>query len=99
MSETKKQAKSRIMRVNAKTYDLVKELKGERTYSDFITQTVAAFQQLGEAEEFYRVGDRVYTDLAEARGEALMEAVKAGQAPELPEILIAVGQDAGRDDA
>lgn len=88
---------SRIMRVETGVYNRIKDLKEKSTFSDYLTMMLDLTEAYLNNPEYYLVEDRTYTDLAEARGQSLLKAVKANKPPELPKILLLVGEDTGND--
>ena len=95
---------TRIMRISAENYARITELRtgyGRRhkikrvTYDMILDELVRVAEALASGEEIYLVGDRAYEDLPEARGEALMKAVRERRPPNLPIVCVKLGEDQG----
>lgn len=65
------------------------------TYNDLITSLLNLLEEMEEQEPLYAVGDKLYNNLAEARGEAILVSVKKKKSPEFPIVLYAIGKDEG----
>lgn len=95
---------SRVMRASAANYARINALKPafarkhglkRCTYDQILEQALAVAQALLEGRELYVADGKAYLDLAEARGEAIRRAVRAGSVPDWPLVCIAIGQDDG----
>lgn len=95
---------TRVMRVSEQTYQQLNALRipfakhhklKRCTYDQILAQALVVAESLLYAREVYAVGDRILPDLAEARGEAIREAVRSQSAPQWPDVLIALGKDNG----
>ena len=95
---------SRVMRVSGDNFAeftrikqaYAKKLKLPRaTYDDIFEQALAVMRALIAGDELYIVSEKAFTDLAEARGEAIRQAVRAKQAPSWPAVCVRIGSDDG----
>jgi hypothetical protein len=99
---SKKANTSRVVRISAenyvaftklKTYYAMANKRAKVTYDEFLAELIKIAVALSEGDELYRVGERVFTDIADARGEAIMYALRLGKPPTMPEVLISLGPD------
>ncbi len=95
---------SRVMRVSGENFErftALKEAYAKKnrlkrvTYDSFMHEFLLAAQALLAGSECYLVGNKVYDDLAEARGQAIMSAVEAKQPPVPPVVCVKLGEDNG----
>ena len=96
--------KTRSMRVRPNVYDRILEIKNSQgfTYSEVLETALDAQDELLgliSNTKYYKVGDVFHTDLAQARGEAVLQHLKTKQELKLPEIYVLLGQDDGTLDA
>ena len=61
------------------------------TISEFLMKCVDAFEMFKDADVYYCT--ELYKDLAEARGQAIIKAVKNKEAPKMPHKVVIVGKD------
>lgn len=100
---SKNQRKDSVIRISEKNYLRVKELmdavfhaEGKKpTLNEITEKMLDALDQVSNGEVVYLAGDKFFDDLADARGEAIMEAVKNGEVPSWPKIAIVVRSDSG----
>ena len=95
---------AKVMRVSGVNYENLKLLKEEFaikhnkskvTFDAFIAELIEIARMLLDGQEVYATKDRLFTDLAEARGQAIMDAVKLSQIPIMPRVLLLLGEDDG----
>lgn len=102
MSETKPKTKpknnpeDKVIRVHKHTYEFIKMLKGNMTFDSFILNAVSFTDQMAKQSKLYAVGDRLFEDLLDARGESILTAAKLKVPPKLPSICVIIGQDNGQ---
>lgn len=93
---------TRIMRLATESYDYYSKLKlvyqrkhklKRVTYSEFMDQILVVAEAMLQGAEIYKVKHKLFYDIAEARGVAIVDAVKAGEPPEPPEVLLRLGRD------
>lgn len=65
------------------------------TMNDVMNRVLDTVYQVIEGEMKYVVGQTVYDDVAEARGEAIMQAVKDKEMPQWPKVIVVLGEDKG----
>lgn len=100
MSKKKKDA---VVRVSADNYARIKEMidavhgdEGARpTLNEIVTKLLDTMDKFADATIVYGANSKLFYDLAEARGEAILSAVKDNRPPEWPHILLWVGNDNG----
>lgn len=85
--------KGHVIRISPEAYSTLKLLKGKLTYTEFFFHSMAVMKKLDEAPKVYLSGSKVFTDIKEARGEAIMSAIAKGQIPEAPSIAIVFEKD------
>lgn len=87
--------KGHVIRINHASYKRLKEFKGEQSFS----QTIDALVYLGEkfqaGDQRYAVQDKLFHDVADARGFSIQVAIRDKTEPELPEIYLNIGKDKG----
>lgn len=102
---TRKSETSRVMRISGENYAAFTQLKErfarkhklkKATYDEFMVELLKVARMLLDGTELYVVENRVFEDIAEARGEAILSAVRKGEPPVMPLICIVVGRDQGR---
>ena len=95
---------SRVMRISAINYAEFTELKDlyakknkqdKVTFDQFMSELLSVAKLLITGNELYRVDDKVFSDIAEARGASIINAVKRGTTPSMPQIPVRVGTDDG----
>ena len=92
-----------VVRISEKNYTKIKDMmsavekdSGKKpTLNEITEKMLGAMDALVNGEVFYLVGADVFEDLADARGEAIMQAVKDKRPPVWPKILVGVGDDQG----
>lgn len=107
MTDKKKSYKetSRVLRVSGSNYLEFKALKTQYakdnnkakvTFDEFLSAllSIAKLMQLGTSE-IYAVGNKLFDSVAEARGQAIVDAVAEKAPPRMPRILLEVGHDDG----
>lgn len=89
---------STVARINAhlaKANKIIGKKKGEvvpkKTFNTFLLDALNAYDLINESEVHYATV--LHTDLATARGEAIVKAVKASETPKMPYKVVIVGQD------
>ncbi len=87
---------TKVIRIRLDTYKKIKKLQHDESLVNFITNAVETVEMLTKHEPIYVVGNINYTDIREARGQAILESAKAGKAElSLPYIAVILGQDNG----
>lgn len=95
---------SKVMRISGENYTQFIRLKSnfaqkqktkQVTFDQFFTQLMQVAEALLTGTEIYLVSGKAYSDLAEARGQAIIEAVRLQVPPVMPTVCIALGTDKG----
>lgn len=84
-----------VIRVKSDTYVLINKLRGNMTFDAFILNAVTCTEAMATKEQIYIVGERAFKDLLDARGQAIVNAVRTNSTPVFPTICIPMGQDNG----
>lgn len=82
---------TKVMRIPIDVYERIKELKGDQSYGTFLLATIEFAEHT--SNRFYVSEGRLFTELLDARGEAIMQAVKAKRQPVPVSIAVIVGED------
>jgi hypothetical protein len=90
-----KKIKGHVIRISHESFVKLKALKGKASHTRAIEALIETGEMVRGAHPVYRSGDRVFDDVAEARGYALQLAVREKRQPALPDVLVRIGQDAG----
>jgi predicted DNA-binding protein len=109
MSEAKRRKKSKgaredvVIRISKENYERLNSFKEpvegsngkKRTESlnECLERVLEGLEALKSGQTLYLYGGVVYGDLAEARGEAVMDAARYKQPVEWPSIAVVVGED------
>lgn len=94
---------SKVMRISGDNYKKFIALKSayatknktKITFDDFYSELMKVAEALLLGTELYIVSGKVFSDLAEARGEAIREAVRMQVPPTMPTVAIIIGEDKG----
>lgn len=86
-------------RINAHLDKTAKKIIGKQkkavisktTFNEFLVDCLNAYEMVKDSEVFYATD--LFTDLAEARGAAIVKAVRAKEAPKAPKKVVIVGED------
>jgi len=101
---TKLKKETRVMRISADNYDEFGRLKDQYalknnlkacTYDLFLEQLLSIASLIMQGQEVYRVSNKAFDDIADARGEAILQGIRDKTPPSMPEVLIRVGTDDG----
>lgn len=93
---------SRVVRISAANYVAFTKLKSDYarrkgvkkvTYDAFLENIFSVVEMVVKGKEIYSYGNRLYADIAEARGDALTEAIRNKAVPMMPLVLLVVGED------
>jgi hypothetical protein len=96
MSEPQKDAVIRISKSNHKRLkELLSTGEGRFTINDLMQKLLDTMESVQDGQLIYLVNDRTFDDLAEARGEAIMRAVKSKEIPSWPKVAVVIGEDTG----
>lgn len=88
--------RTQVLRVEFKVYSRLKALrKKDQTFSEVLSSVLDVAEKLDTEQTLFGAGGRLFTDVAEARGEAILFAVQNGVVPELPDVLVRIGVDDG----
>jgi hypothetical protein len=95
--------KDAVLRMSQENHARIKEMisaveaeTGVRpTLNQIASKMIEALDRVSSGNMLYLVGGKVFEDLAEARGEAIMQAVKNKTPPAWPEVLVRIGNDGG----
>lgn len=90
-----KKIKGHVIRISHDSFVKLKALKGRSSHTRAIEALIETGEMVSGSKPLYRAGDRVFDDVAEARGYALRLAVREKRQPTLPDVLVRIGQDAG----
>lgn len=97
-----KKSKGVVIRISRANHNRIKNLlefdseKNRRlTINEMLEKLLDITERVGEGHMLYVVGTKAYMDLAEARGEAIMDAVKEKQIPTFPKVAVIIGEDQG----
>lgn len=82
-----------VIRIKTNTYDRIREIAIDATYDEVVSKALDLLEMLKHQRPVYAVADKLFTDLATARGEAIMNAAKYGSTPHMPAIFIKIGED------
>ena len=94
--ETKSEKNTQVVRISKQAYAKIKKIKGKTTFVDFIDSSVDTLESLAQQDPIYIVGEQVYANLKEARGQAIQDAARANLSDwELPLIAVILGKDNG----
>lgn len=94
MSEKKdNRIASQVMRIPKDLYVRIQEIKGKQTYAETLGAVLDFYHEALSQEPLYAVGKHLYKDIAEARGAAIMEAIRAKEVPIAPKVVMLIGQD------
>lgn len=75
----------------------VKETNPKETYISLLSKMVDSFELLSEGDPVYLTGDLRFSKLSEARGEAILNAARAGlEEIEWPDVAVIIGKDDGK---
>lgn len=91
--ESYKEYPDKIIRIAGYHYDKLSELKGKLSYNEYMDVLLPIAEAVHESDNWYVVGDKMFSSLAEARGAAIMLSVETNTAVEAPLIMITVGRD------
>lgn len=95
---------SRVMRISGENFAeftrikaaYAKKLKLKRaTYDAIFSEALAVMSALISGDEIYVVSEKAFSDLAEARGEAIRQAVREKAPPAWPTVCVRIGNDNG----
>lgn len=97
MSKLKLKKADKVTRINAENHSRLKAIvkssgKGS-TINSVLNAILDAAERFNESEVMYAT--KLYSDLADARGEAIMQAVRAKEVPTMPYIVTVLGADNG----
>lgn len=93
---------SKAVRFSLKNYDKFVALKTEFarrtkkkkiTFDGFIAELFGVAELLITGKEVYCYKGRIYADIAEARGDALTDAIRSQTVPVMPTIMLVMGED------
>ena len=88
-----------VVRISAKNYGRIKELiehsEEKLTLNQITEKMLDAMDVITGGQIVYVVGHRLFDDLAEARGEAIVQAVKDKVPPVWPRLFVSIGDDKG----
>lgn len=87
--------KGHVIRVPTPVYDRLTQLRSGRTYAEVLGTLLELFDRMQSEPVKYAVKDKLFDDLAEARGAAIVEAIRNHTTPDLPLIMWALAQDTG----
>ena len=98
-----KRKKDVVVRVSDTNYKRIKELmdavegaeQKRPTLNETMNKLLDTMDKIAGAETVYVVGGKAFFDLADARGEAIIQAVKDGRPPEWPMTCLWVSNDKG----
>ncbi len=87
--------KDKVVRISDENYAQIRALGENFEKKPSLNQLLALLLQTAstaiEGNRMYAV--KLYTDLADARGEAIMQSVRTKQPPEMPYIVAVLGRD------
>lgn len=95
---------SRVVRISEANYAEFKRIKDQvakrlklskLTHDAIFSETLKLMNALVAGDELYIVDKLAFSDLAEARGEAIRQAVRAKQPPSWPVVCLKLGSDDG----
>lgn len=95
---------SRVIRIAGEHYDLIQQEKAKyakrnglkrATYDAWLGEVLNVSVAINNGEEFYEFDGKLYADLAEARGDAIMKAKREGMPVRWPTVLVKLGSDQG----
>lgn len=94
----KKESLNNIMKLKKPIHKRLKKAKDARgtTYNELVDSLLDTLEVLEQQDPLFIVGKQVYTDVADARGVAIMQAVKEKREPQMPEIAYVLGRDDGK---
>ncbi len=84
--------KVKLLRVSEELHERVTELKNNLSYTEFVAQLIQMYEAMQARPQKYFSEGKFFDDLAEARGNAIIEAVKNKSIPTLPTIYICIGE-------
>lgn len=98
MSKKINKAQAKPIRISDENHARIKaigDLTGRKlSINEILSLVLEPAEKAYGAEPIYAV--KLYTDLAEARGEAIMDARRRGEIPQMPFIVVVVGADNGQ---
>lgn len=91
-------AKDAVIRISAENHKRLKELMAagdgkKSTLNELMEKLLDSMDTVQSGEMVYIVGASAFDDLAEARGEAIVQAVKMKDIPLFPKIAVILGED------
>lgn len=97
-----KKISTTVVRVKRDTLKKIEQMKfdGEKS-AEYLERIVDTFEKMVDSPNYYIVDDseslsyKVFTDIADARGAAIVDAVKYKSTPKYPKIAVVVGVDDG----
>ncbi len=97
------QRKDAVIRISAENHDRLREIMvnlrstmGKTlTKNQMMEMMLDSMEKIQHSEMVYIVRNVAYREISDARGQAILEAVKKKEIPEWPEIAIIVGYDDG----
>lgn len=97
MSRSRKYSKDdRVVRIrrnlHARLTDLAEAAGNKCTLNEVLERVLDTAEQVITGKVKYAT--KLFDDLADARGEAIIHAVKTKSIPEMPQIVVVVGEDA-----
>jgi hypothetical protein len=100
MAKTKRERsvklhKDHVTRINHENHERIQALRAKhaQTLNEILSKLLDAAEKLDDSKVMY--APLLYDDVAEARGEAILWAVKHKQVPTLPKVVVIVGEDNG----
>jgi hypothetical protein len=83
------------IRISTEVYEKLRALKLGRkkiTFNRALEELLAASQRIESGEVRYVVGDQLFRDVAEARGQAIVDSVTAQKPAVWPDVYVSIGK-------
>ncbi len=94
-----KKLSTTVVRVKHTTLAKIEKMKKNKEKSaDYLERIVDLFEKMVDSPNLYITeGDQmqVFTDIADARGAAIIQAVRSKTTPKMPKVAVIVGSDTG----
>jgi hypothetical protein len=84
-----------VIRISRDNHKRLKALLGGGTINELMEKLLDSMESVSDGELIYVVGNQTFKDIAEARGEAIVRAVKDKSIPMWPKVAVVVGSDEG----
>ena len=83
-----------VIRINNETYQRLKSIKKEHmSFNDIINASLDVSMNALDSKPLFLVGEKLYNDILDARGEAISIAAQTKSKMIKPKILIEIGED------